>query len=51
MKFNWVKGYAGHVENERCDVLANIALNGIDLLEDIGYEPKESTDFNNKTYF
>lgn len=20
--FNWVKGHAGHVENERCDALA-----------------------------
>lgn len=37
--FNWVKGHAGHKENERCDELANLALNGKDLLEDFGYEP------------
>jgi ribonuclease HI len=41
VKFNWVKGHAGHTENERCDELANIALNGDDLLEDSGYVPKE----------
>ena len=37
--FNWVKGHDGHEENERCDELANIALNGIELFEDFGYEP------------
>jgi ribonuclease HI len=36
--FNWVKGHDGHIENERCDQLANIALNGKELLEDFGYE-------------
>jgi ribonuclease HI len=41
VKFNWVKGHVGHIENERCDVLADSALNGENLLEDIGYEPKE----------
>lgn len=35
---NWVKGHAGHIENERCDQLADIALNGKDLLQDFGYE-------------
>ncbi|MFT4073330.1 MAG: ribonuclease HI [Dysgonamonadaceae bacterium] len=37
--FNWVKGHDGHNENERCDQLANIALNGKGLLEDFGYKP------------
>jgi ribonuclease HI len=35
--FNWVKGHAGHIENERCDQLANFALNGANLLVDTGY--------------
>jgi ribonuclease HI len=35
--FNWIKGHDGHTENERCDHLAEIALNGKDLLKDIGY--------------
>jgi ribonuclease HI len=37
VKFNWVKGHAGHTENERCDQLANFALNGSDLLIDAEY--------------
>lgn len=41
VKFNWVKGHAGHLENERCDELANFALNGENLLIDLGYEPNE----------
>ena len=36
--FNWVRGHAGHIENERCDELAMIALNSENLLEDTGYE-------------
>lgn len=38
VRFNWVKGHAGHIENERCDELALLALNGNDLLVDTGYE-------------
>ena len=41
VKFNWVKGHAGHPENERCDELASIALNSKELLEDKGYEPNK----------
>lgn len=37
--FHWVKGHAGHTENERCDQLADLALNGNNLLNDIGYDP------------
>ncbi len=40
--FNWVKGHAGHIENERCDELALSALKGNDLLVDIGYEPTKN---------
>lgn len=32
--FQWVKGHAGHAENERCDVLATTAADGINLLDD-----------------
>lgn len=47
--FNWVKGHAGHVENERCDQLANLALKGENLLEDLGYEPQEELTSSTET--
>lgn len=34
----WIKGHAGHKENERCDVLATEAADGKDLLIDEGFE-------------
>ena len=33
----WVKGHAGHPENERCDKLAVEAALSTDLKEDTGY--------------
>ena len=36
--WHWVKGHAGHAENERCDELANHAVAGKHLLEDAGFE-------------
>ncbi len=33
--FTWVKGHAGHPENERCDILATGAADGTDLLDDV----------------
>jgi ribonuclease HI len=36
--WRWVKGHAGHTENERCDELANLAVAGKHLLEDTGFE-------------
>lgn len=36
--FSWVKGHAGHPENERCDELATTAADGADLLDDIPQE-------------
>jgi len=36
--FHWVKGHAGHPENERCDELAVAASIGPRLLIDEGYE-------------
>ena len=35
--FVWVKGHAGHPENERCDALATAAADGKNLLEDTGF--------------
>ena len=37
MDWRWIKGHAGHAENERCDVLANEAIAGGDFLEDVGF--------------
>ncbi len=37
-KFVWIKGHAGHPENERCDQLAVSAALGDDLLIDKEYE-------------
>jgi ribonuclease HI len=41
-KFVWIRGHAGHVENERCDQLAVGAASGYDLLTDEGYENRGS---------
>ena len=37
VKFNWVKGHAGNLYNERCDQLAVAASKQSNLLEDEGY--------------
>lgn len=36
--FTWVKGHAGHPENERCDELATTAADGDNLLDDVAEE-------------
>jgi ribonuclease HI len=36
--WRWVKGHAGHAENERCDVLANLAIKEKNLAEDVGFD-------------
>lgn len=36
--WRWVKGHAGHLENERCDELANIAIAGEILKADLEFE-------------
>lgn len=41
LKFQWVKGHAGHPENERCDQLAVEAAESGDLIEDKGYNSSE----------
>ncbi len=38
VSFVWVKGHAGHSENERCDELATSAIKGDNLIEDIAEE-------------
>ena len=38
VKFKWVKGHSGNIENERCDQLAVQAANGRQLTPDRGYE-------------
>ena len=46
VSFHWVRGHAGHPENERCDQLAVAAgagavAAGVVLPEDPGYKPEE----------
>ena len=46
VKLVWVKGHAGHPENERCDALAVAAgagavAAGVQLPQDPGYQPDE----------
>ena len=46
--FHWIKGHAGHPENERCDALAVAAgagavASGRVLPDDTGYNPSEAT--------
>jgi ribonuclease HI len=36
--WKWLRGHAGHKENERCDVLAVIAATGRGLLVDAGFD-------------
>ena len=42
VSFKWVKGHAGHVENEKCDELAVMASEENQLLIDKGYEDLDS---------
>ena len=36
--WKWLRGHAGHKENERCDVLAVAAATGRDLPVDAGFD-------------
>jgi ribonuclease HI len=38
VQFHWIKGHAGHPENERCDQLAVDAAEGSNLKVDVEYE-------------
>ncbi len=42
VKFNWVKGHNGHIENERCDFLASKAINLDNLAEDSGFNSQNN---------
>ncbi len=37
IEWRWVKGHAGHIENERCDTLARMAAEGKPTQKDEGY--------------
>lgn len=39
VRFHWVRGHAGHPQNERCDVLAKAAAMRRGLPPDEGYQP------------
>ena len=40
VEFVWVKGHAGHPENERCDRLATAAADGAGRIADAGFRPE-----------
>lgn len=44
VKFVWIKGHDGHIENERCDRLAVAAAESSTLLIDTGYESAVASD-------
>ena len=44
--FKWVRGHAGHPENERCDQLANEAAQGTNLLADEEYEKTDTASWS-----
>ena len=44
--FKWVKGHAGHAQNERCDELAVIASSSNNLNVDQGYEKDQANLFS-----
>ena len=46
LHFNWIKGHAGHPENERCDRLAVAAYSQQNLSADEGYQ----TETDNKLF-
>ena len=41
VSFTWVKGHNWHIENERCDELATIAMDMDNILEDIWFQWEE----------
>jgi ribonuclease HI len=44
IEFRWIRGHAGHAENERCDQLAMAALRQPNLPVDEGYEQKPESE-------
>ncbi|MCF7957190.1 MAG: ribonuclease HI [Phycisphaerae bacterium] len=52
VEFIWVKGHAGHRENERCDEIAGFAMKKSDLPPDAGYQESLENDLEeNKLLF
>jgi ribonuclease HI len=43
-KFQWIRGHAGHAENERCDYLAVKAATTGPLLADVEYEANRESE-------
>ncbi len=43
-RFQWIRGHAGHPENERCDYLAVRAAKSAGLLVDVEYERSQQLD-------
>jgi len=41
VEFIWIKGHTGIQDNERCDQLAEAAMQDPNLIDDEGYEPSE----------
>ncbi|MBP5335065.1 MAG: ribonuclease HI [Bacteroidales bacterium] len=46
--FHWLKGHAGHPENERCDQLAVEAGRAANLPDDTGYVPENAESSKNE---
>jgi ribonuclease HI len=46
LHFHWVKGHAGHLENERCDVLAVTAADSGNYLVDEVFEALKASEEN-----
>jgi len=44
VSWHWVKGHAGHPENERCDVLARTAAEAKPSAVDLPFEQSQSTE-------
>ena len=42
VSYHWVKGHAGHPENERCDELATAAADGDNLAVDEGFSESDN---------
>lgn len=50
VRFQWIKGHAGHPENERCDQLAVAASESRELLVDEVYEMEQGMNEQNSTF-
>lgn len=48
VEFNWIKGHNGHLENERCDQLANLGIHSQNLIDDEGYILSQNPDYQNQ---